>query len=78
MIWATLENKKRCPMDAEPQTLHTFQPGSTPTYWLENNPYPVGVQAFRFNNSELKDSTAFYVSHFSTCPNAGKHSKKGS
>ena len=43
-----MESGKKCPMDAEAQTLATFEPGSTPTYWLEENPYPV------------KDSTQFY------------------
>ncbi len=70
-----MESGKKCPMDAEAQTLATFQPGSTPTYHLDD----LGggnVDALRFNNSELTDSTEFHVSHFATCPNASQHSKK--
>ena len=64
--WVVMtRSKKRCPLDAEPHPEGTF------VVYLD------GRQHYARPEEPLLDATGpRYRSHFSTCPNAGEHSKK--
>ena len=76
IIWTTLPSGKKCPMDAEPINLALVPSPSTPCYDLEWDNQGKDVEATKWDRAEILESTQFYISHFSTCPQAQEHSKR--
>lgn len=73
ILWAVTKNQKRMPLDAAPITP---EPGARGIFMLakRTDDTPLAWPLEISDGSEFtRIGLAMYVSHFSTCPEAGQH-----
>lgn len=77
IVWAILPSGKNCPVDAGFYTKDGIDLNKVTPYTLETDEGGA-VRATALDKKPLfaDDTLDFRVSHFATCPNAAKHSKK--
>jgi len=74
IIWATLPSGKKCPMDASMYNRLEMPTERIHVYSLSEEGKEVAAASI--DKAALLDTTRFYISHFSTCPNADHHRGK--